>query len=82
MQVSFGKKTVEQTDFNPKEVPTQSQHVENEKGIQVQSDASVDPAMDRRLTHKFDRRILPWLFGLWLLAFIGIESLCPCGQPF
>ena len=33
-------------------------------------DVEPDPAQDRALTRKFDLHIVPWLFGLWLLAFI------------
>jgi hypothetical protein len=24
-----------------------------------------DPALDKRVTRKFDRHIIPWLFGIW-----------------
>lgn len=30
----------------------------------------IDPALDKRITRKFDYHVVPWLFGLWLLAFI------------
>lgn len=30
----------------------------------------IDAALDKRITRKFDRHVVPWLFGLWLLAFI------------
>ena len=33
-------------------------------------DVDIDPALDRAITRKFDLHIIPWLFGLWLLAFI------------
>lgn len=33
-------------------------------------DMVIDPDVDRRLTRKFDKHVVPWLFGLWLLAFI------------
>ena len=35
----------------------------------------VDPAVDRRITRKFDTHIVPWLFGLWLLAFIDRSNI-------
>ena len=44
-------------------------------------DAELDPRAVAKLTHKFDRRILPWLFGLWLLAFIGTISSIPINRP-
>ena len=37
--------------------------------------AANDPALDRLLTRKFDIHILPWLFGLWLLAFIDRSNI-------
>ncbi|TKX26024.1 MFS transporter-like protein 28 [Elsinoe australis] len=36
---------------------------------------AIDPALDQRITRKFDRRILPWLFLLWLLAFIDRSNI-------
>lgn len=35
----------------------------------------VSPALDRRITRKFDTHIVPWLFGLWLLAFIDRSNI-------
>lgn len=35
----------------------------------------IDPALDRRITRKFDTHIVPWLFGLWLLAFIDRSNI-------
>lgn len=34
-----------------------------------------DPALDRAITRKFDIHLLPWLFGLWLLAFIDRSNI-------
>ena len=35
----------------------------------------IDPALDRRITRKFDTTIVPWLFGLWLFAFIDRSNI-------
>ena len=35
----------------------------------------IDPALDRRITRRFDSHIVPWLFGLWLLAFIDRSNI-------
>ncbi len=35
----------------------------------------IDPALDARITRKFDTRVMPWLFGLWLLAFIDRSNI-------
>lgn len=34
-----------------------------------------NPALDRALTRKFDTHLVPWLFGLWLLAFIDRSNI-------
>ncbi|PNS15497.1 hypothetical protein CAC42_756 [Sphaceloma murrayae] len=47
-----------------------------EKSNTTWTDAvEIDPALDARITKKFDRRILPWLFLLWLLAFIDRSNI-------
>ncbi len=35
----------------------------------------IDPGVDARVTRKFDRRVIPLLFGLWLLAFIDRSNI-------
>lgn len=35
----------------------------------------IDEELDKRITAKFDRHIIPWLFGLWLLAFIDRSNI-------
>lgn len=34
-----------------------------------------DPAFDRHITRKLDLHILPWIFILWLLAFIDRSNI-------
>ncbi|KAI4720709.1 MFS general substrate transporter [Aureobasidium sp. EXF-10727] len=43
---------------------------------------TLDPELDRRITRKFDKHdtepffaVVPWLFGLWLLAFIDRSNI-------
>lgn len=38
-------------------------------------DLEIDTALDRGITRKFDTHIVPWLFGLWLLAFIDRSNI-------
>lgn len=38
-------------------------------------DVVIDPDVDKRLTRKFDKHVVPWLFGLWLLAFIDRSNI-------
>ena len=35
----------------------------------------IDPSLDRAITRKFDTHIVPWLFGLWLFAFIDRSNI-------
>jgi MFS family permease len=35
----------------------------------------IDPVVEASVTRKFDKYILPWLFGLWLLAFIDRSNI-------
>jgi hypothetical protein len=49
-------------------------HIESAEHTNNQSPLA-DPAMDKRLNRKFDLRILPWLFGMWLLAFIDRANI-------
>ncbi|KAL8652230.1 MAG: hypothetical protein Q9210_002808 [Variospora velana] len=35
----------------------------------------LDPALIQRITRKFDTHVIPWLFGIWLLAFIDRSNI-------
>ena len=35
----------------------------------------IEPALDRAITRKLDTHVVPWLFGLWLLAFIDRSNI-------
>ncbi|KAF2446267.1 MFS general substrate transporter [Karstenula rhodostoma CBS 690.94] len=37
--------------------------------------ADIPAELDKRITRKLDRRLMPWLFGLWLLAFIDRSNI-------
>lgn len=54
-------------------------HSDPEKLEQVNTawdDSTEIPAdLDKRITRKLDKRIMPWLFGLWLLAFIDRSNI-------
>ena len=43
--------------------------------LEGQEVPDIDHALDRRITRKFDLHIVPWLFGLWLLAFIDRSNI-------
>ena len=42
---------------------------------QAQAQGQIDPALNQRITRKFDTYIVPWLFGIWLLAFIDRSNI-------
>ncbi|KAI9762658.1 MAG: hypothetical protein M4579_000276 [Chaenotheca gracillima] len=46
-----------------------------EKAPSDESQMQVDAALEKQVTRKFDRHIVPWLFGLWLLAFIDRSNI-------
>ena len=49
-------------------------HFERVKTIEPEQ-LGIDPALDHAITRRFDRHIVPWLFGLWLLAFIDRSNI-------
>ncbi|KAH3988409.1 hypothetical protein HBH51_001300 [Parastagonospora nodorum] len=47
-----------------------------EKALDADLDPTIsNPDLDRRLNRKFDTRILPWLFGIWLFSFIDRSNI-------
>jgi hypothetical protein len=47
-----------------------------EKALASDLDSFIEnPELDRRLNRKFDVRILPWLFGIWLFSFIDRSNI-------
>jgi MFS family permease len=46
-----------------------------EPSVISDQEAQIDNVMEANITKKFDRRIVPWLFGLWLLAFIDRSNI-------
>ena len=59
---------------DPKADRIQATTIEKVDALVSQS-IDIDPALDRRITRKFDKHIVPWLFGLWLLAFIDRSNI-------
>ncbi len=62
----------EALDFRDEKVGHQA--LENVQ-LERQELPAIDHALDRRITRKFDFHIVPWLFGLWLLAFIDRSNI-------
>jgi len=36
---------------------------------------TIDPWLERRVVRQFDTKVVPWLFGLWLLSFIDRSNI-------
>ena len=68
----MGKANIDEKFVEPVEKPDVS-------GIPLESVQTaydeIDPALQRALNRKFDLHIIPWLFGLWLLAFIDRSNI-------
>lgn len=55
--------------------PTSEDAVLDEKALTSSEDITIDASLDKKLTRKFDKHVVPWLFGLWLLAFIDRSNI-------
>ncbi|KXT15565.1 hypothetical protein AC579_9957 [Pseudocercospora musae] len=52
-----------------------SQQIEEKDISSVGLSYALDPAIDARITRQLDLHILPWIFILWLLAFIDRSNI-------
>lgn len=48
--------------------------IENQVGSEA-TDVEVDAQLSKKLDGKFDRHIIPWIFGIWLFAFIDRSNI-------
>ncbi|KAK8170119.1 major facilitator superfamily domain-containing protein [Phyllosticta citrichinensis] len=71
---------------DPEKTPQHGDHIEHGDHIQHGDHfektnspwldrPGIGPELDKRITKKFDRHIVPWLFVLWLLAFIDRSNI-------
>lgn len=49
-------------------------HVEK-ASIAVPEEIQIDPIISATVTRRFDKRVVPWLFCLWLLAFVDRSNI-------
>lgn len=49
--------------------------LENPSTTPPDEEVQVSKELDRLISKKFDKHIVPWLFGLWLLAFIDRSNI-------
>lgn len=52
-----------------------SEQLEEKAGSQLNGTYIGDPVIEKRLVRKLDLHILPWIFLLWLLAFIDRSNI-------
>lgn len=51
-------------------------HGDGEKGSTHLTDlGEIDPQIEKRITRKFDKHVVPLLFGMWLLAFLDRANI-------
>ncbi|ETN43675.1 uncharacterized protein HMPREF1541_02834 [Cyphellophora europaea CBS 101466] len=62
------------TDVNSDHQRQDVQHVEKD-ATQTEGQYELDPVMNKRVVRKCDRHIIPWLFGIWLWAFIDRSNI-------
>ncbi|KAJ2966636.1 hypothetical protein NUW58_g10619 [Xylaria curta] len=55
----------------PKPDITQIENQPSSEGLVTE----IDPQLSRKLDHKFDLHIVPWIFGIWLFAFIDRSNI-------
>lgn len=46
-----------------------------EKINTISEEFLIDRVTDAKITRKFDKHVVPWLFGLWLLSFIDRSNI-------
>lgn len=59
-------------DFSHKE---QHDVTPTEDNTEVAAQLEIDPTLEKRITRKCDLHIIPWLFGIWLCAFIDRSNI-------
>jgi MFS family permease len=70
--------TEEKKEHDVSPAHSQSPDIDRVEKVNTTWDDSIgeiDPALDKRITRKLDKHIMPWLFGLWLLAFIDRSNI-------
>jgi hypothetical protein len=65
------KSTVEEIEFELHGKPA----VVQLEAIEIISEGLIDPSVEKDVVRKFDRRIVPWLFGMFLLCFLDRANI-------
>ncbi|KAF2142806.1 uncharacterized protein K452DRAFT_225996 [Aplosporella prunicola CBS 121167] len=59
----------------PRKPELDAARVEKDDSVSDDQLPTDDAELDRHITRKFDKHMMPWLFGLWLLAFIDRSNI-------
>lgn len=62
-------------DSLEKERPEHIDDAKLDEALDTQLEVLGNAELDKRLNRKFDRHILPWLFGIWLFSFIDRSNI-------
>lgn len=60
---------------SPEKEKQESDHFEDVAVEESRVKDAIDPIASKKLDRKFDLHIIPWLFGIWLLAFIDRSNI-------
>jgi hypothetical protein len=71
VETKAAKPTVEEIEFH-QNGKLSVVHMET---LQVLSEELIDPSIEKSVVRKFDRRIVPWLFGMFLLCFLDRANI-------
>lgn len=53
----------------------ETEEIDLKKNVGLADGVETDPALDKRITRKLDFHVMPWIFILWLLAFIDRSNI-------
>ncbi|KAI0166276.1 MFS transporter-like protein [Xylariaceae sp. FL1272] len=74
--MSGEKETMSDSSGFPKSEDVQIENLVGESlEVQDNQHRELDTQLSRKLDHKFDRHIIPWIFGIWLFAFIDRSNI-------
>lgn len=58
------------------DTPAHHEHLDSDRSMtEVDLNHGADADLEKRVLRKQDRHILPWLFGIWLCAFIDRSNI-------
>jgi len=62
-------------DITPDERIVETGEVTSAKSWDANADGPISAELDKKITRQLDKHLMPWLFGMWLLAFIDRSNI-------